>query len=115
MKCPQCNNEIPEDSKFCLSCGSEIKFSDQEQFLSETNNKLREIDSGGKQSKTKLVVITSSIIILIVVMGLLYQHVQNVRALQTQEEHEQQLKEYELVQLMLQKHLLSADLLMRFL
>ncbi len=78
MQCPKCGNEIPDESKFCNECGTAIANSNPEQ----TNITTMELESDSTlvspikrpnfiKSHTRLLIIISAIIIVILVAGII--------------------------------------------
>lgn len=96
MKCPNCGNEIPDDSLFCNKCGTEIiqereiQLESEEQSV-EKNQQYEENIYNNNNRKRKIIkIVTLSLGILLIIVGILFCFV--IPAI-TKESDYQQLKD----------------------
>lgn len=74
MKCPNCNFEIPENTKFCPECGMKLPGAESKEGISEVT----EIKVKGKKKKNKpMIIIISIASAIIFVCGIIFWLMQN--------------------------------------
>ena len=74
MKCPNCNFELPENTKFCPECGMKLPDAESKEEISEVT----EIKVKGKKKKKKpMIIIISIVSAIIFVCGIIFWLMQN--------------------------------------
>ncbi len=84
MFCPNCGNNIPDDSVFCENCGTNLKKSDSVQNQSQeapltgygsatwqtgnTNESVSDDQKPDKQEQTKRIVIIAAVAVLVIIL-----------------------------------------------
>lgn len=74
MKCPNCNFEVTENTKFCPECGMKLPYAESKEEISEVT----EIKVKGKKKKNKpMIIIISIVSAIIFVCGIIFWLMQN--------------------------------------